>query len=74
MELKNTWSFLFCKKIILNWFYLQLEFDNYEHNYQPQVPSEILQRKTLYQVSFDSNFLGIYSLIKSKVVLIIAPY
>ena len=60
MELKNTWSFLFCKKIILNWFYLQLEFDNYEHNYQPQVLSEtILQRKTLYQVSFDPDFLKI---------------
>ena len=60
MELKNTWSFLFCKKIILNWFYLQLEFDNYEQNYQPQVLSEIiLQRKTLYQVSFDPDFLKI---------------
>ena len=34
---KNTWSFLFWKKIPLNCFYLQLEFDHYEHNCQPQV-------------------------------------
>ena len=48
------------KKIPLNCFYLQLEFDNYEHNCQHQVLSEILQRKTLYQVSFDHDFLEIY--------------
>ena len=29
---KNTWSFLLSKKIPLSCFYLQLEFDHYEHN------------------------------------------
>ena len=52
----NTWNFLFCKKILLICFYLQLEFDNYKHNCQPQVLSEILQIKTLYQVSFAHSF------------------
>ena len=68
----NTWSYLFCKKILLSWFYLQLEFDNYEHNYQLQVLREILQRKTYYQVRFDPDSLEIYWLIESKVVSIIA--
>ena len=36
---------------------LQREFYNYEHNYQPQIISEILQGKTLYQVSFSRNLL-----------------
>ena len=31
-EVKNTWSLLLCKKIPLGCFYLQPEFDNYEHN------------------------------------------
>ena len=53
---------------------MQLEFDNYEHNYQSQVLSKILQKKTLYQVSFDSDFLGIYCLIESKVLSITAPH
>ena len=53
---------------------MQVELDNYEHNYQPQALSEILQRKTFCLVSFDSNFVGIYWLIESKVVLIIAPH
>ena len=58
-----------CKKIILSCFYLQIELDNYEQNYQLQVLSEILQRMTLYQVSFDSDFLEIDWLIESRVVL-----
>ena len=36
--------------------------------------SEIWQRKTLYQVNTDHDFLEIYCLIKSKVVSIIAPH
>ena len=62
-----------CRKIPLSCFYLQLEFDNYEHNCQSQV-LEILQRKTLYRVSFDQDFLEIYWLIGSKVVSKIAPH
>ena len=53
---------------------MQLDFDNYEHNYQPQVLSEMLQRKTLYQVSFHPNFLEVYLLIESKVISIITPH
>ena len=45
---KNTRSLLFRKEILLNCFYLQFKFDNYEYNCQPQVLSEILQRNTLY--------------------------
>ena len=41
--------------------YLQLKFDNYEHNWSTSGTSgEILQKKTLYQVSFDHEFLEIY--------------
>ena len=57
-ELKNLEAFCSVRK--LSSFYLQLRFDHYELNYQPQVLSEILQRKTLYQVSFDSDVLKIY--------------
>ena len=35
LQIKNTWNFLFHKKIPLSCFYSQLEFDNYEHNCQP---------------------------------------
>ena len=34
-EIRNAWSSLFCKKTPLSFFYLQLEFDNFEHNCQP---------------------------------------
>ena len=59
-SLTQKGNLLFCKKIPLSCFYLQLEFDNYEHNCQPQVLSQILRRKALYQVSFDHDFLEIY--------------
>ena len=71
-SLTQKGNLLFCKKIPLSCFYLQLEFDNYKHNCQPLVLSQILQRKTLYQVSFDLNFLEIYWLIESKVFSVIA--
>ena len=71
-EIKNTWSLLFCKEIPLSCFYLQLKFDNDEHNCQHHVLSEILQRKTLYQVSFYHDFLEMYWLIEKKVFSIIA--
>ena len=45
-KIKNTWSLLFCKKIPLSYFYLQLEFSKYGLKGQPQVPSQILKRKT----------------------------
>ena len=54
--------------------FLQLKFNNYEHNCQPQVLTEILQRKTLYQERFDHDFLEIYWLIESKVVSVISPH
>ena len=73
-ERKNTWSLLFCKEIPLSCFYLQLKFDNYEHNCQPQVLSEILQSKTLYQVSFHHGFLEIHWLTELKVFSIIASH
>ena len=41
-EINNIWSLLFSKKIPLSCFYMQLQFDNYEHNCPAQVPSEIL--------------------------------
>ena len=47
---------LFCNKTPLSCFYLLLDFDNSEHNCQPRVLSEVLQRKPLYQVTFDHNF------------------
>ena len=39
---------------------------------KPQVLSEILQRKTFYQVTFDHDFPEIYWLIELKAVVIIA--
>ena len=53
---------------------MQLELDNYAHNSQLQVLSQILLRETLYQVSFDHDFLEIYRLIESKVFSIISPH
>ena len=44
-----------------------------EYTCQPQVLSEIMQRKTLHQVSFHPDFLEIHSLIEFKVFSIIAP-
>ena len=55
---KNAWSLLFSKVLPFNFilsFYLLLKFDTYEHNCQPYVLSELLQRKTLYQSRFSNN-------------------
>ena len=61
---KEYWSLLFYKEIPLSCFYLQLKFDNYEHNCQLQVLSEILQRKTLGQGK--KLFVSVWPVVKKK--------